>query len=113
MTNKKLVQDLQEQLIQKIQDYMKSKELNMVEFKNKFRVYVNEESFDGDFIRVPLVGICLYDDGTIGTDDGDVILKELDIYELAHIADVLEAGEYTVDEEFIDPAGGRGLHSHI
>lgn len=113
MSNKKLVQDLQEQLIQKIQDHMKSKGLNMVEFKNKFRVYVNQESFDDDYIRIPLVGVCLYEDGTIGTDDGDVILKELDIYELAHIADVLDAGEYTVDEEFVDPAGGRGLQSHI
>jgi hypothetical protein len=114
MTNKQLVQDLQTKLIEKVSQHMKNKNLHMVEFNTLFRVYVQEQTFDGDYMRVPLRARCLYQDGTIGTEDGSVILKELDIYELAYVVDVLEAGEYTVDdEEFIDPSGGRGLESHI
>jgi len=101
MINKKLVQDLQSQLTEKLIVYMKTKELSIVEFKTPFRIYIQEEKFDGDCLRVPLAACYLYQDGRIGTHDGYIILKELDIYELAHIADVLEEGAYSVADEEI------------
>lgn len=99
MTNKKMVEIAQEQLIQKIFDYLKEKELNMVEFKTPFRIYVEEKNFNEDYLRVPILAKYLYDDGTIGTEDGDEKLNFLDIYELAHIADILENEDYLVEEQ--------------
>ena len=114
MTHIESIKKLQNELVDKVIQAMKTSELHMVEFKTPFRVFIEEQTFDGDYIMVPLLARYLYDDGTLGTEDGDYILKDLTIYEIAYILDVLEAGEFTVDDdEFIDPAGGRGLQSHI
>lgn len=113
--NRNQVQDLQKQLIDKILHFMDEKNLDMVEFKSPFRIFIEESTFDGDYVMAPFPANFLYRDGSIGTyDDDEVKLENLSIYEIAYIMDVLEGGDYTVDEDdFIDPAGGRGLHSHI
>ncbi len=97
--NRNSVQELQGQFIDKILLFMKENEYNMVEFRNAFRVYINEESYDGDVIQVPIAARYLYADGNLGTEDQDVILKELSIYELAYMLDVLEGYEFTVVDE--------------
>lgn len=113
--NRNLVQDLQKQLINKVLSFMNEKDLNMVELNTPFRIFVEEPSFDDDYVMVPLASRYLYRDGSIGADGEEVKIENLSIYEIAYIMDVLESGDYTVDDddEFIDPAGGRGLHSHI
>lgn len=112
--NRNLVQDLQKQLINKVLSFMDGEDLNMVKFNSPFRIFVEEDTFDGDYVKVPIVARSLYADGSIGADDEELKIENLSIYEIAYIMDVLESGDYTVDEDdFIDPAGGRGLHSHI
>lgn len=111
--NRMLVQDLQKQLIDKVLSFMNEKDLNMVEFVTPFRIFVEEPSFD-DYVMIPLASRYLYRDGSIGADDEEIKIENCSIYEIAYIMDVLESGDYTVDEDdFIDPAGGRGLQSHI
>jgi hypothetical protein len=112
--NRNLVQDLQKQLIDKVLSFMNEKDLNMVEFNTPFRIFVEEPSFD-DYVMIPLASRYLYRDGSIGADGEEVKIENCSIYEIAYIMDVLEGGHYTVDDddEFIDPAGGRGLQSHI
>lgn len=117
--NRKLVQTLQETFIRNIKSRMTDRGLNQVEFKTQFYIYiVDTNHYNEDNIRVPLVAQSLFQDGTVlvqgETEEGSVQIESLDIYELAMVMDILESGDYTVDdEEFIDPAGGRGLHSHI
>jgi hypothetical protein len=116
--NRKLVQTLQETFITNIKLRMTDRGLNQIEFKSPFRIYMEESSYDNDYVRVPWVAQSLFQDGSMlvqgETEKGSVRIESLDIYELAMIMDILESGDYTVDEEeFIDPAGGRGLQSHI
>ena len=112
--NRNLVQGLQKQLIDKVLSFMKEKELNLVEFNEPFRVFVEEPSHYDDYVTVPILVRSLYSDGSIVGDDDELKIENLSIYEIAYIMDVLDSGKYTVDEDdFIDPAGGRGLHSHI
>ncbi len=113
-SNRMLVQDLQKQLINKVLSFMDENDLNMVELKTPLRIFVEEPSFD-DYVMVPIVARSLYADGSIGAYDEEIKIENCSIYEIAYIMDVLEGGHYTVDDddEFIDPAGGRGLQSHI
>jgi len=116
--NRKLVQTLQETFITNIKLRMTDRGLNQIEFKSPFRIYMEESSYDNDYVRVPWAAQSLFQDGSMlvqgETERGSVRIESLDIYELAMIMDILESGDYTVDEEeFIDPAGGRGLQSHI
>lgn len=116
--NRKLVQTLQETFITNIKLRMTDRGLNQIEFKSPFRIYMEESSYDNDYVRVPWIAQSLFQDGSMlvqgETEEGSVRIESLDIYELAMIMDILESGDYTVDEEeFIDPAGGRGLQSHI
>ena len=101
MTNKNRnsVQELQSKLINNISKFMTEHQYNHIEFKSSFRVYINEESFDGDVIQVPIAVRYLYGDGTLGTEDQDVVLKMLSIYELAYIMDVLEGYEFIILDE--------------
>lgn len=119
MKNKKSVQDLQNTINDGILSFMKEKGFNRVEFKTPFRIYVEEQSFDDDYVRVPYGASSLSQDGTVLITneycDDEINVRAMDIYESAHILDALESGDYEIDEddEFIDPAGGRGLESHI
>jgi len=112
------VQCFKAQMVQKIFEFMKKHE--SIEFKHPFKIYVEEETLgwngsDGiNTILVPLVAYHMYDTGCIRTDDGEVMIAGLSLHELAYILDTIDSGDYIVDDdEFIDPAGGRGLHSHI
>jgi len=117
MTHKKKLQDIQSEMINKVKEKCSTIK-ETITFRNTFAVYVTENHFDDD-VRVQFAVDKILPDGVvIGTsfgDDVEINLAELDIYEIAHILDELDNGHYTTDDddEFIDPAGGRGLHSHI
>jgi len=120
--NRNLVQVLQTTFIKGIKERMTNRGLNQIEFKTPFRIYTDEQGYSDDMIRVPWGARSLFQDGNMliqsdtgDYNDGSVMIDTLDIYELALIMDILESGDYTTDddEEFIDPAGGRGLQSHI
>ena len=121
--NRKLVQTLQETFIRNIKSRMTDRGLNKIDFKTQFYIYiVDSNHYNEDNIRVPWVAQSLFQDGSMlvqaETEEGSIQIESLDIYELAMIMDILESSDYTVvddddDQEFIDPAGGRGLQSHI
>ena len=91
----KKVTDLQTELHNSVLQFMTSHDI--VEFRNPFRIYIEEMTFDNYYIRVPITARYLYKDGTVGTDDGEFILKELTIYEIAYILDILELGFFKTD----------------
>lgn len=119
--NRNLVQTLQETFIKNIRSRMTDRGIIQIEFKTPFRIYAEESSYNDDYVKVPLAAYSMFRDGNVlaqneNGDDESFKIESLDIYDLAYIMDVLESGDYTVeedDEEFIDPAGGRGLESHI
>lgn len=111
-THRNSVQYIHAQLVSKILDFLKT--YDAIEFKTPFKVYVEEDTFDSETIMVPLTVTNMYDTGCVRTEDGEVLIASLSPYELAYILDVIEAGEYIYEEDdFMDPAGGRGLDSHI
>jgi len=119
MTHKEKLQDIQSEMIDKVREKCSTLK-KTITFRNTFAVYVMEnDTYLDDDIRVQYAVREILPDGVvIGTsfgDDVEINLSELDIYEIAHILDELDNGHYTIDDddEFIDPAGGRGLHSHI
>lgn len=121
MRNRNIVQDLKNTIVNGILSFMNENKLYQIEFKNSFRIYIEEETFNDDYIRVPYAATLLSKSGTVFAlgepDHTEIDITSLDIYEVAYILDALEAGEYNIeekdDEDFIDPAGGRGLQSHI
>lgn len=96
MTNKQSVQNLQSEMINKVKEKVSSID-NKIVFNNIFSVYVSENHFDDD-VRVQYAVEALLPDGVvIGTsfgDDVEINLAELDIYEISHILDELESGNY-------------------
>jgi hypothetical protein len=104
MTNKKSIKNLQDSINVGILSFMKEKGLNQVDFKNHFRIHVEESTYNDDYVRVPYVAKSLYQDGSVlieddsGTDTSTNI-EFIDIYESAHILDELESGEYENDED--------------
>lgn len=115
--NRNIVRAVEESFINGIKDRMKDNGYNQIEFKSPFRIYMDESSYDNDYVKVPWVAQSLFQDGSMivksETEEGSVMINSLDVYELATIMDALDSGDYIVDEELIDPAGGRGLQSHI
>jgi len=118
-THKKKLEDIQSEMIDKVREKCSTLK-KTITFRNSLVVYVTEnDTYINEDVRVQYVVYKLQPDcvviGTSFGDDVEINLAELDIYEIAHILDELDNGHYTIDEddEFIDPAGGRGLHSHI
>lgn len=121
--NMQIVQTLQRSFVSTIKHHMETNGYNQIEFKEPFRIYAEEQVYYNDYIKTPWVAQSLFKDGSLiaknETEEGSFVIDTmLDIYELAHILDVLQSGRYTAeievdDEDFIDPAGGRGLQSHI
>lgn len=118
-TNRQIIQTIQKSFVDTIKYRLETKGHNLIDFKNPFRIYMDEQVYYEDYIRIPWGVRSLFKDGSVigqneNGEEGSFALESLDVYDLAYIMDVLESGEYTVDdEEFIDPAGGRGLQSHI
>ena len=116
--NRNIVKAVEESFINGIKDRMKDNGYNQIEFKNPFYIYiVDDNPYNNDNIKVSWVATSLFQDGSMivksETEEGSVMINSLDVYELATIMDALDSGDYIVDEELIDPAGGRGLQSHI
>ena len=100
---KKKVQDLQSEIIEKIKEKCSTiiGKDQQITFKNVFSIWITEGMYEVDG-RVQYAAYGMLPDGTVmGESFGDSIelsLGELDIYELAHIIDILESNDFTVED---------------
>lgn len=73
-----------------------SNNIGEIEFNQQFRVWTTETSLDGDTLMVPLVAKGMINGMVIVTEEDEFVLKDLDIYELSYIADVIASNEYKI-----------------
>ena len=101
MTNKETVQVIQQGFITSIKSILQVNQIESLQFKTPFRIWVTEDAYDEES-RVPYSGVGLLSDGTVvggsEIDEQEFPLETLDIYEIAHILDMLETFEYTILE---------------
>lgn len=97
--NKINLKVLQDDSIKKVITFMETNGYEKIEFINPFRVFIDEDTFDGDYVKVPLLAKYLHKDGTVETDEDEIIVGTLDIYEITHILDCLEDYNFKIVEE--------------
>lgn len=93
-TSKQLVQQLQQELIQKTKTILASYDSEQIDFTSPFAIRIYEGALD-DYVQVSYRATSILSDGTIlydsdTTSGEEVPINELDIYEIAHICDLLE-----------------------
>ena len=101
MTNKETVQLIQRGFIAEIKRILEENKIEAIQFKTPFRIWVTEDIYD-DESRIPSLVVGLLSDGTVVDGNEGVqeySLETLDLYEIAHILDLLEASEYTIINE--------------
>ena len=99
--NAEKVSVLRTDIINDIKDYMSSKHLMQIEFKDMFtfQAEVASSLTDYDMGVEQLIAKWLTSDGfVIDTDGGEFNLDELSPYELAWVLDELEEGKYSITE---------------
>jgi hypothetical protein len=81
---------------------LEENKIEAIQFKYPFRIWVTEDIYD-DESRIPYSVGGLSSDGTLfdvfGIDEDEISLETLDLYEISHILDLLEASEYTIINE--------------
>ena len=93
--NAQRVSELRADIINEIKDFMNSKQLEQIEFKNLFTVQVDVTNYETDYdLGVELITVqYLTNDGfVIAKEQMEINLDELNPYELAWILDELEEG---------------------
>ena len=97
------VEDLRTEFITKIEKFFVDNDLDTVEFRNMFTVYLTADNLGELTVMEPHVikalglGTVLFGQDAIG-DDIEIGIRHLEsIAELAYILDVLEDRAYTVD----------------
>lgn len=104
MTHKEKVIKLESELISSVKnsyDKLKLGEEDAIEFSEKFFVYVTEETYDNDTHKVPVVISGMMDGyilvGISGGNEVEISVDTLEsIYEVAHIADIIESGRFSI-----------------
>ena len=98
MQYKQQVSELQNNIIKDIKQFVK--ELGGIElhFNEMFQVWVTESDLsDSGYIRVSYTAVGLLGEAVLCNseiDEQEVQLGELDIYELAHIMDILKTNQF-------------------
>ena len=98
MLYKQQVSELQNNIIKDIKQFVK--ELGGIElhFNEMFQVWVTESDLsDSGYIRVSYTAVGLLGEAVLcnsETDEQEIQLGELDIYELAHIMDILKTNQF-------------------
>lgn len=101
-SNVSRIQDLRNEFISKIEKFFIDNDLETIEFKYMFTVYLPTESYDEDLVMEPHVikalglGTVLFGQDAVG-DDIEINVKYLEsVGELAYILDALEDRAYSV-----------------
>jgi hypothetical protein len=99
--NAQRVSELRADIINEIKDFMNSKQLEQIEFKNLFTVQVDVTNYETDYdLGVELITVqYLTNDGfVIAKEQMEINLDELNPYELAWALDELEEGKYNISQ---------------
>ena len=102
MSYKQRVIDLQDEYKKEVISFMENNKLDEISFKNPFKVVVSIMWDYNDFGYENRIVNSLLSDGTVVSNDEELIIGELDIYDIAHILDILNKGEYKVVTTLID-----------
>ena len=98
MSYKKQVQNLQNDIINNIKRFVGELGQDELHFREMFQVWVTESDLsDSGYIRVSYTAVGLLGEAVLcnsETDEQEVQLGELDIYELAHIMDILKTNQF-------------------
>jgi hypothetical protein len=93
MTHKETVQLIQRAYIAEIKRILEENEIEAIQFKTPFRIWVTEDIYD-DESRIPYSVGGLSSDGMLlgvsGIDEDEYPLETLDLYEISHILDLLK-----------------------
>jgi len=104
MSYRDKVQTLREQIKNDIKQFLTSRDIAEASFKHPFRVWDERMEMD-DFIKIPFVARGIIHDGMLLADnefgEEELLIGSMDLHELAHIMDTLNAGEYKIDVEGI------------
>ena len=98
MLYKQQVSELQNNIIKDIKQFVKELGGGELHFNEMFQVWVTESDLsDSGYIRVSYTAVGLLGEAVLcnsETDEQEVQLGELDIYELAHIMDILKTNQF-------------------
>jgi hypothetical protein len=97
--NAQRVSELRADIINEIKDFMNSKQLEQIEFKNLFVVQIEANGMGTDYdtgIELITVQLLTNDGFLIAKEQMEINLDELNPYELAWTLDELEEGKYNV-----------------
>ena len=98
MSYKSIITTLENSLKENIKAHLSVRNIAELKFKRAFVVTLENYDYEG-VMAIPATVTALLHDGTVVTKDEELLIGELDIYELAHIMDTLESTEYTVVSE--------------
>ena len=90
------VKDLETQIVNDIKSFLKDKNIDEAVFKRPFKIFISTMVDYNEFGYEPCTVTSILSDGTVVSDCDELIIGELDIYELSHIFDTLNKGEYKV-----------------
>lgn len=98
MAYKQQVSELQNNIIKDIKQFVKELGGGELHFNEMFQVWVTESDLsDSGYIRVSYTAVGLLGEAVLcnsETDEQEIQLGELDIYELAHIMDLLKTNQF-------------------
>ena len=98
MAYKQQVSELQNNIIKDIKQFVKELGGGELHFNEMFQVWVTESDLsDSGYIRVSYTAVGLLGEAVLcnsETDEQEIQLGELDIYELAHIMDILKTNQF-------------------
>jgi len=96
------VKDLQNQIADDIKSFLKEKDIQEASFNWPFKIFVSVMHDYNEFGYEPCTVTSILHDGTAISDCEELLIGELDIYELSHIFDTLNKGEYKIVAHPID-----------
>jgi len=100
MAYKQQVQKLQNDIIDNIKRFIEELGQDEIHFNEMFQIWITEDDIsDSGYIRVSYAAVGLIGGFVIGTSEygeEEIQLGELDIYELAHIMDLLQTNQFKV-----------------
>jgi hypothetical protein len=98
MAYKQQVSELQNNIIKDIKQFVGDLGGIELHFKEMFQVWITESDLsDSGYIRVSYTAVGLLGEAVLcnsETDEQEIQLGELDIYELAHIMDMLKTNQF-------------------
>ena len=101
MSYTKKIREIETELKESIMDFLKENNLGEVSFKSPFKIWVEQGNFDDEPMQVKYIVKGILHDCCVVTDNGpdgeeELLIGELDIYELSYAYEQLTTGRFNV-----------------